>query len=267
MGMLASATVPAIELRDVRRTFDLADGRKITAVNGATLTVLPGEFVCAVGPSGHGKSTLLNLIAGFLEPSSGSVLAHGTKVVGPGPDRGVVFQRDTLFNWMRVVDNVEFGLKARGLPAGQRRQVSSRLLKTVGLAKFAKAWPKQLSGGMRRRTAIAAVFANEPKVLLMDEPFTGLDYARRAVLHDLVLELWQRAGNTVFCVTHDLDEALALATRIVVVINGEITHEAKLDIPYPRGPSVLTSPEVNAVRLDILKRLQHAVRDIKGDNG
>jgi NitT/TauT family transport system ATP-binding protein len=253
---------PAVELRGVTKMFTLASGEKLTAVNDMTLTIERGEFVCVLGPSGHGKSTVLNLIAGFIQPTNGTVLAHGDLVKGPGADRGVIFQRDTLFLWKRVAANVGYGLKARGVPKAEREEIVSRYLDIVGLTRFAKAWPKQLSGGMRRRAAIAAVFANEPDVLLMDEPFVGLDFARRAVLHQVLIELWSRAQNTIFFVTHDLDEALALASRVLVVVNGTIVHEAKIDRPRPRDAEALLSAEINAVRLAVLEKLEAAMADV-----
>ena len=254
--------VPAVALNGVTKDFTLASGERLTAVDDVSMVINPGEFVCVLGPSGHGKSTLLNLIAGFIEPTSGEVMAHGKPVSGPGADRGVIFQRDTLFLWRRVVDNVGYGLKARGVPKHEREETVARLLDVVGLTRFAHAWPKQLSGGMRRRAAIAAVFANEPDVLLMDEPFVGLDYARRAVLHQVLVDLWSRAGNTVFFVTHDLDEALALASRILVVVSGRIVHESRLDLPRPRDADALLSPQINEIRRDVLERLQGAVAEI-----
>lgn len=256
---------PALELRNASKEFLLRSGEKITAVSNASLAVQRGEFVCAVGPSGHGKSTILNLFAGFASPSSGNVVADGKEIVGPSPDRGVVFQRDTLFNWMSIEENVAFGLKARGLPKDLIKSRVDSLLDTMGLEKFRAAWPKQLSGGMRRRAAIAAVFANEPSVLLMDEPFTGLDYARRAVIHTLLLALWHRAGNTVFCVTHDLDEALALATKIVVVVRGKIVEEIAVTEPYPRDAATLSGPRLNEVRLRVLGLLDHALASAEAD--
>jgi NitT/TauT family transport system ATP-binding protein len=263
-GEASTTRDPAVDLRGVTKLFTLASGEKVTAVNNVSLVIPPGEFVCVLGPSGHGKSTMLNLIAGFIEPTDGSVLAHGEIVRGPGADRGVIFQRDTLFLWRRVADNVGYGLKSRGVPKAERQEIVARLLEVVGLTRFARAWPKQLSGGMRRRAAIATVFANEPSVLLMDEPFVGLDFARRAVLHKVLLDLWSRAGNTIFFVTHDLDEALALAGRILVVVGGEIVHDARLNVPYPRTAESLLSPETNAVRLAVLERLEAAIAEVEG---
>ena len=255
---------PAIELRGVTKTFRLASGERVTAVDDVTLVIDPGEFVCVLGPSGHGKSTMLNLIAGFIEPTQGAIKSHGETVKGPGADRGVIFQRDTLFLWRRVAENVGYGLKARGVRKADREEAVQRLLEVVGLTRFARAWPKQLSGGMRRRAAIAAVFANEPDVLLMDEPFVGLDFARRAVLHQVLLDLWGRARNTIFFVTHDLDEALALGTRILVVVGGVVVREARLDIPHPRSAEVLLSGPVNDVRRAVLEELEQAIAKVDG---
>ena len=246
--------------------FRLPNGEIVTAVDGASLSVPPGEFVCVVGPSGHGKSTLMNLVAGFIKPDSGTIRAHGEAVKRPGPDRGMLFQADTLFNWMRIRDNVEFGLKARRVPRSERAGTVESLLAAVGLTEYAKAWPKQLSGGMRRRAAIAAIFANEPQVLLMDEPFTGLDFARRNALYEVLLELWQRVHNTIFCITHDLDEALTIATRLVVVVKGQIVLDEALDMPYPRTPEMLAAPDLVQLRVRVLTHLEEAVRGSGGGN-
>jgi NitT/TauT family transport system ATP-binding protein len=205
---------------------------------------------------------LVNLIAGFIAPTSGEVMCHGRSVAGPGPDRGVIFQTDTVFMWSRVADNVGYGLKARHVPRAEREAKVSRLLEIVGLTDFARAWPKQLSGGMRRRVAIAAVFANEPDVLLMDEPFTGLDYARRAALHKVLVDLWTAAGNTVFFVTHNLDEALALANRIVVLVRGRVVQDMRLTLPPPRDAQALLTEEVNDVRFAVIEHLETAIDDI-----
>ncbi|MGR3378948.1 ABC transporter ATP-binding protein [Salipiger abyssi] len=255
----AASAPPAIALRDVSKVFELETGEKLTAVSDLSLTIEPGEFVCVLGPSGHGKSTLLNLVAGFLEPDEGRVEAHGTPVKGPGADRGVIFQRDTLFLWKRVRDNIEYGMKVRGVPKEERTAKADELMEAVGLTKFASSWPRQLSGGMRRRAAIAAVFANEPPVLLMDEPFVGLDYARRAVLHEVVTSLWSRENNTIFFVTHDIDEALALASRVLVVANGSVVYDVSVDLPRPRGTDTLNGPEALEIRKSILGHLDAAM--------
>jgi NitT/TauT family transport system ATP-binding protein len=249
-------TLPAIDVREVRKAFRLASGETVIALDGLSLTIDPGEFLCVLGPSGHGKSTLLNLIAGFETPTRGEVRVAGRPVTGPGADRGVVFQRDTLFLWRRVADNIGFGLRARGVPKAERRAIVQRYLETIGLVDYGRAWPKQLSGGMRRRVAIAAVFANEPEVLLMDEPFVGLDYARRATLHQVLLDLWQGSGRTVFFITHDVDEALALADRVIVIVHGQIAYETRLSAVRPRSVADLAAPEMVAVRSQILSHVE-----------
>lgn len=254
---------PALELRDVTKVFRLESGQRVAAVDHLSLTIDPREFVCVVGPSGHGKSTLLNLIAGFTEPTSGRIMSHGQPITGPGSDRGVVFQADTLFMWRRVAENVAYGLRAQHVPRPEREATVARLLEVVGLTEFARAWPKQLSGGMRRRVALAAVFANEPEVLLMDEPFTGLDYARRAALHQVLVRLWRGAQNTVCFVTHDVEEALTLANRIVVMVRGRVVEDLRLTEPPPRDPQTLLNKQVKDVRFAVLEHLRAAVDDVE----
>lgn len=254
-------TAPAIELRGVTKTFQLESGEEVVAVNDVTLTVPQGEFVCVLGPSGHGKSTMLNMIAGFAEPTAGDLYSAGAPIDGPDSRRGVVFQRDTLFLWKRVADNIAFGLRARGVPKAERDEIVERYLRIIGLENYGRAWPRQLSGGMRRRVAIAAVFANEPEVLLMDEPFVGLDYARRATLHEVLLELWERSRPTVFFVTHDVDEALALADRILVVVRGQIAMEERIGIARPRSVGDLATDEATELRTRILEHLELGARN------
>jgi NitT/TauT family transport system ATP-binding protein len=255
-----SDAVPAVEFRNVTKRFALGSGsaEEVTAVDGVNLTIKRGEFVCVLGPSGHGKSTMLNLLAGFVAPTEGQVLHAGRPVTGPGPERGVVFQRDTLFLWKRVAENVTFGLRARGVPRREREAVAAHYLKLIELERFARAWPRQLSGGMRRRVAIAAVFANRPDVLLMDEPFTGLDYVRRDRLYRVLESLWREVGCTVFFITHDIDEALTLADRIVIVVNGKIVHETTVAFPRPRTAELIAGPEAVNLRLELLRHLEQA---------
>lgn len=244
----------AIEVDNVSKQFRLESGDVVNSVNSVSFRADPGEFICVIGPSGHGKSTLLNMIAGFLPPSGGTITVGGTPVTKPGPDRGVVFQRDTLFLWKTVAQNIEFGLSARGVPKSERKVIVAEMLKTIGLEKFANAWPKQLSGGMRRRVAIAAVFANKPEVLLMDEPFVGIDYLRLGQLHEVLLDLWQDGEKrAVFMVTHDIDEALTLADRIFVIKHGTLALDMKVDLPRPRRTEDITGPEANQLRRQLLE--------------
>jgi NitT/TauT family transport system ATP-binding protein len=252
---------PTIELTDVCKTFSIEGGRTVRAVRGLSMTVQKGEFVCVLGPSGGGKSTVLNMLAGFTDATSGSVCVGGRPVTGPGRDRGVVFQRDTLFLWRRIADNITYGLESRGVPKRERRLVAEKYLRLIGLEGYGRAWPKQLSGGMRRRVAIAAVLANEPEVLLMDEPFTGLDVVRRSALYHVLEDLWTQIGCTVFCITHDVDEALSLADRIVVLVHGDIVYETRVDLPRPRGSAELAGAEGSALRLEILRHLEAVSTD------
>jgi NitT/TauT family transport system ATP-binding protein len=260
-GLEAHTRAAAIEFRAVTKRFRLESGEEIEGVREVSLTVRPGEFVCIVGPSGHGKSTLLNLAAGFIEPTIGQVVVNGEPVRGPGADRGVVFQRDTLFLWRRVADNIAFGMAARGVPRHRRDEVVAEYLRVIGLERFARAWPKQLSGGMRRRVAIAAVFANDPEVLLMDEPFVGLDYVRRAALHDVLLRLWSELRRTVLFITHDVDEALALGDRLVIMTNGTVQRDVPITLPRPRTAEILTDEVASALRLEVWSAMEAAVNE------
>jgi NitT/TauT family transport system ATP-binding protein len=250
-----SARPPAVELRWVSHEFTLESGQKVQALRDVNLTIPAGQFVCVIGPSGHGKSTLINMIAGFLKPSSGEVRAAGKLVEGAGPDRGVVFQKDTVFLWKRVAENIEFGMKARGVAKAERDEKVRYYLKKIDLEGYGAEWPKQLSGGMRRRVAIATVFANEPEVLLMDEPFTGLDYARRSVVHEVLTDLWSGSRCTVVFVTHDIDEAISLADRVLVVVRGQIVHEETITLRRPRGVAEISSDPAIAIRERLLERL------------
>jgi NitT/TauT family transport system ATP-binding protein len=244
--------VPAVRFTGVSKQFEIASGRTVDAVREVDLDIPPGQFVCLLGPSGHGKSTLLNMLAGFIRPTRGTVLADGKEVTGPGPDRGVVFQRDTLFLWRRVEDNVGFGPRARGVPAAERRAIVQRYLKLTGLERFARAWPRQLSGGMRRRVAIAMVFANEPRILLMDEPFVGLDYARRRDLYEVLERLRESSGCTVLFITHEIDEALILADRLVVMVNGQLAMDEEVNLPRPRTAEEITSAPAQSLKKDVI---------------
>ena len=231
---------------NLSRTFRRADRQMVTALDDVTFGIDRGQFVCLVGPSGCGKSTLLKLIAGLMLPSSGALEVEGESVTQPGPERGMVFQQDSVFPWLRVIDNVEYGLKCRGVGRAERRRSAEFYLERVGLSHVARAWPRELSGGMLKRVAVATVFANGANVLLLDEPFGAVDYVTKRNLHDVLLALWTEAGSTerrtVVFVTHDVDEALILADRILVMHSGRIVDDLAVTAPRPRTTDGLMEP-------------------------
>jgi len=238
----------------------LGQGRKaFEAVQRLDFAIEPGEFVCILGPSGCGKSTLLGALAGHLQLSGGSLLVDGTAVAGPSPQRGMVFQHHTLLPWRSVLDNVAFGLKMQGIGKTQRREQALEMLRLVGLQDFAQRWPNQLSGGMQQRAEIARVLINRPRLLLMDEPFGALDAQTRARMQELLLDIWTRIRTTVVFVTHDIDEALFLADRILVMSPrpGCFIEDLRLDFPRPRNASLLTSPGFTHLKRHCLELLRH----------
>ncbi len=208
-------------------------GRRVEALRDVDLAVQTGELVSIVGPSGCGKTTLLFSVAGFIRPTQGELLVEGQPVSGPGSDRGVVFQSFALFKWLTVQQNVEFGPKMRGLPAPSRRERAEQLLALVGLTRFRDRYPYELSGGMQQRAAIARALANDPDILLMDEPFGSLDAQSREMMQEELLRIWQASGKTILFVTHSVDEAIYLSSRVVVFTSrpGRIKHV--LDVPLP----------------------------------
>lgn len=189
----------------------------VEALKPIDLSVQDGDFVCIVGPSGCGKSTLLNILAGFDYPTSGAVHLDGKPIAGPGPERGVVFQQGALFEWLTVLDNVMFGPQALGKPSSEARDIGRHYLALVGLSSFADRYPYELSGGMQQRVAIARALANDPQILLMDEPFAALDHQTRELLQEEIRKIWRTTGKTILWITHSIDEALFLATHIVVM--------------------------------------------------
>ena len=210
------SAAPAIALRGVRKVFRTG-GAEVVALDGIDLDVAAGEFVCLLGPSGCGKSTLLNAVAGFSPPTAGTIVASGRPVVAPGPDRAMVFQEYALFPWMTVERNVAFGLEVRGTPRAEIRATVDRLLSLLHLGDFRARFPKDLSGGMRQRVAIARVLAIDPPMLLMDEPFGALDALTRRNLQDELLRLWAELHKTILFVTHGIEESIYLADRVVVM--------------------------------------------------
>lgn len=225
-----------VKIEGVRKVFQTRNGEMV-ALNGVDLDIKENEFICVVGPSGCGKSTLLNIIAGLHEPTSGRVLCDGEEVKGTGPDRGVVFQQYALFPWMTVKKNVMFGLELKGIKGKEAEEIAMKYIKMVQLEDFANHFPKELSGGMKQRVAIARAYAVDPSVLLMDEPFGALDAQTRTQLQQELLETWEKERKTCFFITHDVDEAIILAQRVIIMSArpGRIKEIVEIDIPYPRN--------------------------------
>ncbi|MGE5596257.1 MAG: ABC transporter ATP-binding protein [Hyphomicrobiales bacterium] len=232
-----AAPAAALEVRALSKRF-VTRRHDTLALDNINLSVREGEFLCLVGPSGCGKSTLLNVIAGFEAPSEGEMLAGGRPVTGPGPDRVVVFQEPALFPWLNVQANVEFGLRLAGVSCRERRDRAQYYLELVGLARFAKAFVHELSGGMKQRVQLARSLAIDPHILLMDEPFAALDAQTRDVLQDELQAIWARTGKTVVFVTHNVPEAVLLADRVVVMSPspGRIKREIEVTLEHPRSP-------------------------------
>jgi NitT/TauT family transport system ATP-binding protein len=242
-------SVAQIQIQGVRKTFQGA-GAPVTALTDIDLELRAGEFVCLLGPSGCGKSTLLNIIAGFLAPSAGRVLVDGAPVGAPGPERGMVFQEYALFPWMTVEANIAFGLEIKGRPRGEIRDTVDRLLVMLRLTEFRARFPKDLSGGMRQRVAIARVLALDSPILLMDEPFGALDALTRRTLQDELLRVWEDLKKTVVFVTHSLEESIYLADRIVLMTYrpGTVKLDMAIRLPRMRDPA---SGEFNAVKKEL----------------
>ncbi|TXC67253.1 ABC transporter ATP-binding protein [Piscinibacter aquaticus] len=240
-----------LSIRGVGRTFPGVNGGAPTlALQPTDLEVADNDFITVLGPSGCGKSTLLRIVAGLDEPTQGEVRLDGEPVRGPGAERGMVFQSYTLFPWLTVRENICFGLREKGLPAAQQAEVAARFIAEVGLKGFENHFPKQLSGGMQQRVALARALANDPKILLLDEPFGALDNQTRALMQELLLSIWEQHKKTVLFVTHDVDEAIFMANRCVVFSArpGRIKNELTIDLPYPRHYTVKTTPRFSELK-------------------
>lgn len=252
------ALTPKITFDHLRAVFDLK-GEPFVALEDFDLDIESNEFITVVGPSGCGKSTAMNAAAGLLAPTSGVVRVDGKPVTGPGPERGVIFQQYALFPWLTVRQNIEFGLELKKMPKRKRREISDRMIDLVGLKGFADALPKNLSGGMKQRCAIARAYAVDPSILLMDEPFGALDALTRVRMQEQLLETWAQEKRTVIFITHDVDEAVFLANRVVVMAAkpGRIHKIIDIDIPYPRTEEHRLSARFSELRNEVWNAVYH----------
>ena len=250
-----------IDIEDVSIVFG-RNGHVVEAVQRFDLTTTPGEFVALLGPSGCGKSTVLNAVAGFVRPTTGRVVVDGEPVSGPGADRGMVFQQHSLFPWKTVLRNVEFGLKMRGVSRFERESAARTYLHLVGLGGFEHAYPGELSGGMQQRVGIARVLVNRPRVMLMDEPFAALDAQTRMSMQELLLGVWQEVRTTVLFVTHDIDEALFLSDRVVVMTArpGGVRDVVDVKLPRPRAPEIIITSEFARLKALVLAQVREESR-------
>jgi NitT/TauT family transport system ATP-binding protein len=251
--------VARLKLEHLTMRFRTRRGDTITALEGISFEVRDREFAVLVGTSGCGKSTILRLVAGLARPTEGRVLVDGQAVGGPGADRGMVFQSYTLFPWLTIQQNVEFGPRLRGMPSAERAALARRYLAQVGLEGFERVYPKELSGGMMQRVAIARALANDPSILLMDEPFGALDAQTRSLMGELLLRVWGEAAKTVLFVTHDIEEAIFLGDRVFVMTArpGRIREEIAVPLARPRSMDLLTAPDFVLLK----RRVMDLIRD------
>ena len=253
-----------LTVRGVSRSFASNDkrGAPTLALQATDLAVGENDFVTILGPSGCGKSTLLRIVAGLDHPTAGSVELEGRRIEGPGADRGMVFQSYTLFPWLTVLDNVCFGLRERGLARAEQLEIANGFVAKVGLRGFEHHFPKQLSGGMQQRTAIARALANGPRILLMDEPFGALDHQTRELMQELLLGIWEAEKKTVLFVTHDIDEAVFMGSRVVVMSArpGRIKLDRPVPMAHPRHYSVKTTPEFSEIKAELTEQVRVEVR-------
>lgn len=247
-----------IQMRNVNKQF-VVKKQTFQALHSVDLAIGNGQFVSVVGPSGCGKSTILRILAGLETASSGEVLVDDAPVVGPGADRGMVFQSYTLFPWLSVRENIQFGLKLKGIPLTIRRKIADRFIELIRLERFATAYPNQLSGGMKQRVAIARALAANPKVLLMDEPFGALDAQTKMDMQEMLREIWQTEKTTVVFITHDIDEAIYLSQRVVLMASnpGRIVAEYDVELPNERDLLTRELPAFLALKRELVQKLKH----------
>ena len=252
-----------LQAKNIVKHFD-HNGNSVLALDGINLNVDEGDFICIVGPSGCGKSTFLNIVAGLEKPDSGEILLNGNKITTPGPDRTMVFQEGALFPWLKVIDNVEFGLKMAGIPKDERRQISERYLDMMQLTKFAESYTYQLSTGMKQRVAIARALAMDPEILLMDEPFAALDSQTRDLLLVELQLIWERTKKTIVFVTHNISESVILGNRVVVFKNRPSKIKKEFVIDY-RRPRLAEDENLQKYYHQILEELKSEVMAQKKD--
>ncbi len=250
-----------LEVSHLYKHFSTRQGQ-LLVLKDINLHVETGEFVCAVGASGSGKTTLLRMVAGLDTPTSGKITVDGQPVIGPGADRGMVFQSYSLYPWMTVAKNVGFGLKLQGMAMPLRAQRVAEYLDVVGLSQFANAYPRELSGGMKQRVAIARALASQPKVLLMDEPFGALDVQTKETMQQFLLDLWRRTGTSILMITHDVEEAIFLSQRIYVLTArpGSVQREVFVDLPSERTYTIKRQPLFQGYRDEIMDLLRETSR-------
>jgi ABC-type nitrate/sulfonate/bicarbonate transport system ATPase subunit len=254
---------PFLSVRGVSRSFAPAHGAAATlALQAIDLDVAENDFVTILGPSGCGKSTLLRIVAGLDRQTTGAIELEGRAIAGPGADRGMVFQSYTLFPWLSVRDNVCFGLRERGLPRARQLETAHAFLDKVGLRGFEQHYPNELSGGMQQRTAIARALANGPRMLLMDEPFGALDHQTRELMQELLLGIWEGEKKTVLFVTHDIDEAVFMGSRVVVMSArpGRIKLDRPVPFAHPRHYSIKTAAPFTALKAELMEQVRAEVR-------
>lgn len=268
---VSMARTAKISIQGVSKEFHMKDG-KLSALEGIDIDVMPGEFLCIVGPSGCGKSTLLSIIAGLQRPEKGRVLIDGKEIRGPGPDRVVMFQESALFPWLTAIQNVEFGLKMKGVPEKERKEAALRYLRLVSLQRFENSYVHELSGGMKQRVALARALAMEPEVLLMDEPFAALDAQSRDQFHVELQQIWMKTGQTIIFVTHNVSEAVCLGDRVVLFTYrpGRVKKEYKVEYPRPRESrgvpklASISSRILDELRVEFERYMTEALHDGRG---
>ena len=250
-----------LSIRGVSRSFEAVGRAPTVALQATDLEVEENDFITILGPSGCGKSTLLRIVAGLDKQSSGEALLDGQRIDGPGAGRGMVFQSYTLFPWLTVIDNVCFGLRERNLPRTEQLEIANAFVQKVGLRGFENHFPKQLSGGMQQRTALARALANNPRMLLMDEPFGALDHQTRELMQELLLGIWEAEKKTVLFVTHDIDEAVFMGSRVVVMSArpGRIKLNREVPLPHPRHYSVKTTPIFSELKAELMEQVRAEV--------